>query len=88
MVMAIIEHIAEQFELLDSEVYLRLTRTINSKFVGKKNFNEAANILYAETPGKAFISAIVRNGEWTKKHNTLIEYDFYKQLLNTRTCKR
>lgn len=65
--MAIVGRIAIEFGLHKSPTLRSISTVVRGDLDGGSNYRLAESILTSSYPGRAFISAVVRNGEWDRR---------------------
>lgn len=65
--MAIVGRVAIEFGLQDSPTLKAVSSVVRGNLNGREHYGMAEHILTATYPGRAFISAVVRNGEWDRR---------------------
>ena len=65
--MAIVGRIAIEFGLHKSPTLRSISTVVRGDLEGGSNYRLTESILTSSYPGRAFISAVVRNGEWDRR---------------------
>lgn len=65
--MAIVGRVAIEFGLQNSPTLKAISSVVRGDINGLSHYDAAESILIAKYPGRAFISAVVRNGEWDRR---------------------
>ena len=65
--MAIVGRVAIEFGLQNSPTLKAVSKVVRGDINGLNHYGVAESILIAKYPGRAFISAVVRNGEWDRR---------------------
>ena len=65
--MAIVGRIAIEFGLHKSPTLRSISTVVRGDLEGGSNYRLTGPILTSNYPGRAFISAVVRNGEWDRR---------------------
>lgn len=65
--MAVVGRIAIEFGLQDSPTLKAVSSVLRGDLEAAANYELSERILTSSHPGRAFISAVVRNGEWDRR---------------------
>lgn len=65
--MAVVGRVAVEFGLQNSPTLEAVSSVLRGDFEAAQNYALSERILTSSHPGRAFISAVVRNGEWDRR---------------------
>lgn len=82
--MAIVGTIAKRLKLEESKTLKQVSLCIRGSLGGNAGTKDAEAIFSSEYPGRAFVSAVVRNDEWSSRCRYLIQMDDVQEMINAR----